>query len=92
MILADSSSEAAGGMGVLVLIAMWLAILVYGVICLLVPFWIYRIMENSTQSYETLRRIEQLLKPAPVEASKPAVDSKPAVEIRPKEEPGWFKL
>jgi hypothetical protein len=58
----------------------YLLVLIYGVICLLVPICIYNIMNSNARSLEALQRIEQLLKPAPVtnEESKP-VEALPEV-------------
>ena len=41
-------------------------LIIYGVICLLVPICIYAIMKSTRLSKEALQRIEQLLEPAPV--------------------------
>ena len=57
----NGGSEATGGAiaGLIVLVP--LLLFIYGVVCFFVPIFIYRIMRRGTQSFETLRRIEQLL-------------------------------
>jgi hypothetical protein len=58
-ILADGAVAGGAVAGLIVLIPVLLFI--YSVVCFLVPIFIYRIMRRGTDSYETLRRIEQLL-------------------------------
>jgi hypothetical protein len=55
-ILADYSG-AAGGISAMVLFFAFL-MLIYSVLCFLVPVFIYRIMRRGTEAADTLRRIE----------------------------------
>jgi hypothetical protein len=74
MTLADYGNYGAIGESVELVLAIPLAL--YGIFCLFVPYFIYRILENSAAIRRTLRRLEELLKPpvvsnevsAPVEA------------------------
>jgi len=56
----DVSGGAVAGIGSLMSLLMLLLFL-YGIFCVLVPIFIYRIMRNGTRSHETLLRIEKLL-------------------------------
>ena len=59
-LLADSSSGAADVVAGFTLLS-GLLTFIYGIICLLVPVFIYRIMRRGTESYHSLLRIETLL-------------------------------
>jgi hypothetical protein len=60
LILAEYSGAAGGiSSGILLL---GVLILVYSVLCFLVPVFIYRIMRRGTETSDTLRRIEALLR------------------------------
>jgi hypothetical protein len=76
-LLAYSGGETAAGSaiaGLIVLVPFLLFI--YGVVCFLVPIFIYRIMRRGTESHQTLRRIEQLLS-----TQKPTWTSSPAKSV-----------
>jgi hypothetical protein len=103
MTLADYGDFGAVGAGVL-MVVLAIPLAIYGLCCLLIPYYIYRISADSTESLKALRRIELLLKPAPVvkEVSKPVealseetvrqpLSKRYKVDAKP-EEPGWFKL
>jgi hypothetical protein len=66
-ILAEySPAETAAGGAIAGLMALVpLLLFIYGVISLLVPIFVYRIMRRSTQNYLTLKRIEKLLSTQP---------------------------
>ena len=75
--------------------AVAILLIIYGVICLLVPICIYAVMKNTRLSKEALQRIEQLLEPPPVnkevQVNKPVKAlTEQKVDAKPKE-PGWFK-
>lgn len=59
--LADATDTAAFGIGGLIVFVPILLIW-YSIMCLLVPIFIYRIMRNTTESYDRLCKIESLLK------------------------------
>jgi hypothetical protein len=61
---ASKAQDASGGAVAGIASAMSLLVLLlflYGIFCVLVPIFIYRIMRNGTRSHETLLRIEKLL-------------------------------
>jgi|ERR1700730_753575 len=66
-LLADYSSAADAVAGFTLLSG--LLTFIYGIICLLVPVFIYRIMRRGTERYHALLRIETLLAQAPTKNS-----------------------
>jgi hypothetical protein len=69
ILLADYDGAANGFTGIIGVL--WILLcFIYGVICFLVPIFIYRIMRRGTESYDALCRIEQLLQ-AQTPAAKP---------------------
>jgi hypothetical protein len=45
------------------IILLWIFGFIYGIVCFFIPFMIYAVMSNTRKNNETLRKIEELLKP-----------------------------
>jgi len=64
-LLADSTDPTAtgiAGIGALFLMGLWGLCFIYGVMCFLVPIFIYRIMRRGTELTELVKQLETVLR------------------------------